>query len=151
MTPVLIALAVVAFPIIWMSVIAVVARIGGWRTLAERYEDTGSTEPERRYRFQSVVLRRVSFIPARYRGSVNIGIGAAGLFLRPVLVFRFQHPPLHIPWGAVASCEDGSLLGFRWVDVEVTDASPTLRFYGTVGDEVMEAWRRHGAERGGRR
>ncbi len=143
MTAVLIALAVVAFPVIWLSVVAVVARIGGWRALAERYEDTGSAEPEQRFRFGSVVLRR--WLPARYRGSVHIGLGAAGLFLTPLFVFRFQHPPLRIPWTAVARCEDGSLLGFRWVDVELKDESPTLRFYGKVGDEVTEAWRRSGA------
>ena len=146
MVAVLAPLSLVLFVVLWMLVVAVVARIGGWRALAERYEDPGSAEPERRHRFQSVVLRRVALIPARYRGSVHIGIGAAGLFLTPVLVFRFQHPPLLIPWTAIARCEEGSLLGLRWVAVEVRDATPTLRFYGRMGEEVMADWRRATSE-----
>lgn len=151
MMPVLIAIAPLCFVATWLLATAIVARIGGWRELAERYEAQDGAEPERRYRFQSVVLRRVSLFPARYRGSVHIGLGAAGIQLAPVFVFRFQHPPLLIPWPAITRCEAGALLGFGWHDVEVRDATPTLRFYGKVGEEIAAEWSRWGAGRDGSR
>ena len=142
MTTVLIPIVLLFFVAAWLLATALVARLGGWRELAERYEAPYGFEPERRLRFQSLVLRRVSWFPARYRGSVTVGLGTAGLALAPIAVFRFRHPPLLIPWTAIARCEDGSLLGFGWKDVAVRDVEPTLRFYGAVGDAVEAEWRR---------
>lgn len=132
----------VCFVVLWLFVTGLVAALGGWGALAERYAAPYGFEPERRLRFQNVVLRRFRLIPARYRGSMNVGLGAAGLHLVPVAVFRFRHPPLLVPWDAVTGCEDGSTLGVRWMDVTVRDAEPSLRFYGKLGDAVEEAWRR---------
>jgi hypothetical protein len=131
-----------AFVLLWLFVTGLAAALGGWGRFAERCAAPDGYEPEQRLRFQTVLLRRFRWFPARYRGCMNVGTGAAGLHLAPLAIFRFRHPPLLIPWNAVVSCEDGSALGFRWMDVTVRDVEPTLRFYGRVGDAVEEAWRR---------
>jgi len=146
MAPALIVALALLFPacfaILWLLVTGLIAAAGGWGGLAERYAAPYGFEPERRLRFQTVLLRRLRWFPARYRGSMNVGLGTAGLHLAPLAVFRFHHPPLLIPWSAIAGCEDGSALGLRWMDVTVRDVEPTLRFYGRVGGAVEEEWRR---------
>ena len=48
------------------------------------------------WRWQSAQLRRVS-----YRNALTIGANAAGLYLRPVFLFRLRQPPLLVPWSEI--------------------------------------------------
>jgi hypothetical protein len=73
---------------------------------------------------------------------VTLSLSSAGLHLAILLVFRFHHPPLLIPWSAIVRCEEGSLLGFRWTEVEVRDADPLIRIYAGAGAAVAAEWRR---------
>jgi hypothetical protein len=144
---------VLLFPIffvaLWLAITALAARLSGWRAVAERCPAPPGYEPERRHRFQSVVVRRVFWFPARYRGVTTVGLGAGGLYLSLLALFRYQHPPLLIPWNAIARCEDGAMLGVRWLDVELREVDTRLRFYGRIGETIQEEWQRAGGGRTG--
>jgi hypothetical protein len=144
MTVLIAVLAPLLFVVIWILVTGILSYIGGWHALADRYaapEDVDVTA-EQRFRFRSILLRRIPLVPARYRGCVTISLTSAGCHLAVLFVFRFRHPPLLIPWTAIVRCEEGSLLGFGWTDVEVRDADPVIRIFGGPGQAVAEEWRR---------
>jgi hypothetical protein len=136
----------VAFVAIWILTTGLISRIGGWHGVAERYgaPDGFEVEPEQRLRFRSILLRRLPWFPARYRGCVTVSLAPVGLHLAVLVFFRFRHPPLLIPWTAIAGCEEGSAFGFRWTDVAVRDADPAIRIYGGAGAAVAAEWRRLG-------
>jgi hypothetical protein len=134
----------VAFVAIWLLTTGLISMIGGWHSLADRYAAPDGFEiaPDQRFRFRSIVLRRLPWFPARYRGCVTVSLITAGCHLAVLVVFRYRHPPLLIPWSAITSCEDGSFLGLRWTDVAVRDADPVIRIYAGAGAAVAAEWRR---------
>lgn len=144
MTTVVALVAPLAFVVIWLLVTGLLSLIGGWHSLADRYAapDGFDAEPEQRLRFRNIVLRRLALFPARYRGCVTVSLAPGGLHLAVLFVFRFRHPPLLIPWTAIVRCEESSLLGFRWTDLEVRDADPVIRIYAGAGAAVANEWRR---------
>lgn len=144
MTTIVVLVSLPAFVVSWLLITGLVSVLGGWRALAERYQapDGFDVEPEERFRFRNILLRRLPWFPARYRGCVTLSLSSAGLHLAILFVFRFHHPPLLIPWSAIVRCEEGSLLGFRWTEVEVRDADPLIRIYAGAGAAVAAEWRR---------
>ena len=134
----------VAFVAIWLLVTGFISMLGGWHGLADRYgaPDGFEVAPEQRLRFRSILLRRLPWFPARYRGCVTISLTPAGCHLAVLVVFRFRHPPLLISWSAVVRCEEGAFLGFRWTDVAVRDVDPVIRIYAGAGAAVAAEWRR---------
>lgn len=78
---------------VWVAILNVLARVGGWATLAEVYPAAGLFEGDRWW-FQSAQLRwRVN-----YGGVLTVGANPRGLYLSVLLPFRIGHPPLFIPW-----------------------------------------------------
>jgi hypothetical protein len=144
MTTVLVILAPLAFVVIWILTTGFIATLGGWHSLADRYAapDGFAVAPDQRFRFRSIFLRRLPWFPARYRGCVTVSLTPAGLHLAVLVVFRFRHPPLLIPWTAIVRCEQGAFLGFGWTDVASRDADPVIRIYAGAGAAVAEEWRR---------
>jgi hypothetical protein len=88
---------------------------------------------------------------ARYGSSVTVSLAPGGLHLAMPAIFRFRHPPLLIPWIAIKQCEEGSFFGFRYTAVEVRDADPVIRIFGSAGEAVAAEWRRLGQSGGTRR
>ncbi len=78
----------VVFPLVAWSL----SYYSGWRRLAERYPLTG-VFPEQAHRFQSLTLNGV-----RYRRVLRMAERPEGLYLVPMGVFSFNHPPLFFPW-----------------------------------------------------
>jgi hypothetical protein len=142
-----------AFVAVWLLGTGIASLLSGWHALAEQYPEPDGFEapPERRHRFRTVQFVRLAALPARYGSSVTVTLAPGGLHLAVLAIFRFRHPPLLIPWGAIRDCEEGSFFGFRYTEVEVRDADPVIRIFGGVGDEVAAEWRRHGPSGNARR
>jgi hypothetical protein len=136
----------VFFAVIWFLATSLIAVVGGWRSLAanHRAPEGFLPSPEERHRFKSMLLRRFVIFPARYRSCITVGLTPKGLYLSPFVLFRFQHPPLLIPWEAIRECEKGSFLWNRWIDLEARSGGPTIRLYGSTGDAVATEWNRRG-------
>jgi hypothetical protein len=84
----------------WLSLAWMIGRFGAWYPLAQHY--TTSREPAGdAFRWSSVRFGLFS----NYSNSVNITVSFEGIYLRPIYFFRMGHPPLLIPWEAVAAIE----------------------------------------------
>lgn len=70
------------------------ARRGGWTRLAVAYATPPRQDVLPR-RWQSLTLMPVRY---RYRWIISMRLTVDGLYLRPILPFRFGHDPILIPW-----------------------------------------------------
>ena len=127
---------------LWLLVAALIALVGGWGSLASAYGAPEGFELDRaaRFRFRSIQLRRGMLLPANYSSIITVGLTEAGLYLVPLMLFRFRHPPLLIPWREITDCQGGSFLWLHWVDM-TPRIGPIIRLYGSIADDVWGEWR----------
>jgi hypothetical protein len=83
------------FLLVWCSVCAVLARLGGWHSLARHYRALGKPNGKR-FGMQSARFGWVD-----YNGCLSIRVAAEGLYIAMWPMFRLAHPPLLIPWSAL--------------------------------------------------
>ena len=81
---------------IWLFVMFIISRVGGWSTLAGYYR-TDQPFFGTLFRFQSASLRAGT----NYNGCLNFGANTEGLYMVPMLIFRGFHAPLFIPWSEI--------------------------------------------------
>jgi hypothetical protein len=86
-------LGVAWFLLVWCGTGIIVARVGGWIALAQRYRATQRFEGQR-WRFQDAGMRWFS----NYGKALTVGANAEGLYLAMTLPIFPGHPPLFIPW-----------------------------------------------------
>ncbi len=98
----------VSFIALWITVCYLIAKLGGWRALAQRFRSSGEFAGAK-WSFQSAAMR----FGTRYNGALTVGANNQGLFIRPILPFRAWQPALFIPWTEIA-------------------ANPQRRWYGNV-------------------
>lgn len=84
---------ILGFVGLWIGVSILLARIGGWSTLADVYRSSEAFEGNR-WRFQSAQMRW----GVNYNGILTVGANTRGLYLAVGLLLRAGHPPLFIPW-----------------------------------------------------
>jgi hypothetical protein len=78
---------------VWGAVCALLARLGGWFALAQRFP--GREKPQGiRFGHQSAGFGWVD-----YNGCLTIHVDQVGLWITIWPLFRFAHPPLLLPWG----------------------------------------------------
>ncbi|TYC65188.1 hypothetical protein FMN63_22445 [Stappia sp. BW2] len=127
----------VVFGLFWSFIVFVVAHIGGWARLAKAYPATGKPEG-RSWNWRSM---RIGLF-FNYRNSVNVTLSDAGLYMRPILLFRIGHKPILLPWKAISDAQRRDL----WFATTITLAVPLtgngnerrLSFYGKTFVEAME-------------
>lgn len=87
--------ALVFFPALWMFVGLILSRISGWHGLAAKYRmDAKFAGPT--WTWQTGHMRLVGF-----RNTLTVGTNRQGLYLAVLFPFRFQHPPLFVPWSDI--------------------------------------------------
>lgn len=127
----------------WLLVSAVISVLGGWRALADRYPGADPAAG------RTFAMQSVSFsLFGSYSGCVEVTVGDAGISMIPILLFRFMHPRVTIPWADVRSCDRKSgwfkLGWFSRTAVTLIDGR-TLTFHGAAGKAILGQWRRtHG-------
>ncbi len=100
----------VAGPLLWLGVTGLIGALG-WRPLHRRFPAgpwPGYGEGTR-LGMQSARVGLMS-----YRSTLNAVLTDEGLYLRPIKLFAFNHPPVFIPWEAVERVEP-TLMGTRLV------------------------------------
>ncbi|MEW6494329.1 MAG: hypothetical protein AB1589_17715 [Cyanobacteriota bacterium] len=90
---------IIIYTLMVLSLFFVFSYISGWQRLAQHYR-TSQPPPHDFLRGQSGRMGWVTF-----RGVLNVGTGADGLYLSMFPLFRLFHPPLLIPWTAVTKVE----------------------------------------------
>lgn len=103
----------IGFPIffvaLWSFVCWLIALVGGWQRLAQRYRTTNTPPPGSKkfdHTFGTLGI-------ASYRGTLNIAVAADGLHLSVMRIFQVGHPPLFIPWSDVRITGDTF---FLWIE-----------------------------------
>jgi len=98
------------------------ARIGGWRTLAERYPRNDAMPPRKMWMGFAVFRGWVG-----YNGALVVASDARGLFLSALPILLWSHPPIFIPWADVERIEHRSTWYGRVHEIRVRRA-PEVRF-----------------------
>lgn len=122
----------------WLLVSGLLAHLGGWASLAR---DFAAQEPEsgERYRFQSGSVG-YRYFPVHYRGCLFLTLTPEGLHLSLLFLFRFQAPPLLIPWRAIESMTEERQFFTRYTVITLRDRWQRVRLRGDVGERVRAVY-----------
>ncbi len=86
----------IGFPILWCSVVWLLAKLGGWATLAARF---ATKRPARGETFAWSSGRFSMF--SSYNNCLNVSVSHEGIHIVPFIAFTIGHEPLLIPWSSV--------------------------------------------------
>jgi len=90
----------VIFPIyflsLWLLVSATISLVGGWFSLAKVYRTPVEFDGAK-WGMQSGQMRWL----VNYNNVLTIGVSPQGLYLASMLLLRFMHPPLLVPWSEI--------------------------------------------------
>jgi hypothetical protein len=127
-------------PVMFVGVAALLAHLGGWAELAKRYPGPGP-EDGKRFSFSSASIG--TGLPVNYAHCLFVRVGRSGLGLWMLFPFRLFHPPLFIPWTAVADCRKGWFLFRPGVAVHLAGSGTRIVFRGWAGSAVLLTWEGH--------
>jgi hypothetical protein len=133
------AIFLVAFPALWISISSVLSLAGGWSLLAERFTATGS-ETGKEFRFATALFRKNRMLPVTYRGSLFITVGKNGVGLSLVFIFRFLSPALFIPWQQIESVTEQRHLFGRYGVLNIRNCPVKILLPGNAGNCLIETY-----------
>ncbi len=87
----------VTFIAFWLLCFWLVAQLGGWASLAETF---ATDRPPAGETFDWT-SGKCNFI-STYNNCLTVSVSDEGIRIRPMLLFRFAHKALFIPWDAIA-------------------------------------------------
>lgn len=119
---------------ICVAMLFIFAWLTGWRRLAKRYGLRGGASAAP-YRVEGVVLGELGFNSP----PLWIGVGAAGLTLRPIRPFRPAFATLQIPWSEVVAAERRHYVFFEALVLHVSGSSVLVGFTPSAAAEAIEA------------
>lgn len=123
------------FAALWFCVTGLLSHLGGWARLARTYRAEETQEGER-FRFVSGSMGN-RFLPVNYGNCLFVTVNARGVRISILLPFRFQSPPLYLPWSDIESVSERRFLFlFRSVVVTVRGHWPRITLWGGVGESV---------------
>lgn len=118
--------AILGWLLIWSGVVSMIGWMG-WKPLAAAYP--AQDEPEgQRFTWQGIYIGASS-----YNGVVTIVVSDEGIYLTPVRLFAYNHPPILIPWDAIQAVEPGL---FGRVKLRL-DNGRTISMKGRAGKAVL--------------
>jgi hypothetical protein len=89
------------FSIIVMAFVMKMLAKFGWSKLVDKYGYVGE--------FEGVKMGTVGMHigTAQYNGSIIMYLGSEGIYLKPLKIFRFSHPPIMIPVSVINNLPGG--------------------------------------------
>lgn len=125
------------FALLWFGIGALLARIGGWSTLAGLYRAKYPVVGER-FRFVSASMGRER-LPVNYKACLFMVVNRYGLHISILFPFRFRSPPLFIPWSAVESITEKRSMRTFGIAVRLRNCWPIICVPGRAGHMIREA------------
>jgi hypothetical protein len=128
---------------VWLFVVGLLAALGGWSALGRHFRDPGDAARGNFIELpgSSLMMRRAPIpFPVSYNHCVAVTVSGAGLHLRVMVLFRFRHPPLLIPWEQVERMEPGHHLFWRTLRIRLRGTGTRISLVGDAGRVVEEAW-----------
>ncbi len=130
---VIVPLFIICFALLWTGVIGLIAVLGGWRSLAAAYPLPARTLGEgRRFGMQSM---RLGFL-GNYNSVLAITVYRDGVVLVPIMLFKAFHPPVFIPFTAMAGAKRGKFI-LHWVSFRA--GKKNIRITGSSASGIAEA------------
>ncbi|MEN9866546.1 MAG: hypothetical protein RL748_2136 [Pseudomonadota bacterium] len=126
------------FAALWLTISTLLPRVSGWTKLAQRFHATQAANGER----FSVVSARMGkgFFTIRYNNCLFFTVNNAGFHMSIMFFFRFQSPPLFIPWSEVESIEEKRLFFGRYMVIHLKNQGPLISIRGRVGQAIKLAF-----------
>ena len=119
--------------VLWIPILLLTSRIGGWSRLAEYYQFHSEFVGQKWRPW----LRYVYLGSAKYGNTLTIGANYHGLYLEMSPLFQVGHPPLLIPWNDITTAEYRGLM-FSYLDFTFAKApSVRLRVPRKLGDRIV--------------
>ena len=129
-----------AFVVMWAVITGLLAHLSGWAGLSSYFRATAPPSGER-FRFVSGSMSLKSF-PVSYGGCLFFDVNTDGFGLSILFPFRFQSPPLFVPWAQVASVTEKKFLFMAFTELRLRDHWPTISIRGKAGKAIREAYAR---------
>jgi hypothetical protein len=133
------------FALMWAAISALLAKFGGWSSLATQFRAEHPLQGER-FRFVSGSLGGRIF-PVNYGGCLFVTVNDEGFGLAIFFLFRLFSPPLFIPWRGVESVESKRFLLSRYSVVRLRDHWSTISVRGAAGQRIQQAYAQVGKPR----
>ena len=130
------------FPVFFVAMWVFIVRIFSlrWSKLARRFEWEGPI-PERATHFSGATMVIGRWPGAvSYRNAMHVWLDERGFFLRPLLLFRMFHPPLHIGWDSIEEVQPRKILQQTY-QIRLVRDLPILTFGGTAGQALFDRWK----------
>ncbi len=124
------------FVVMWVLILGVLAVLGSWRELGQRFR-SGSKIDGERYRFVSGSLGK-GYFPVNYSSCLFVTANRSGFELSILFLFRVFHPRLFIPWSSVESVRREKHWFFNYTAVYLHGFSKRLLLSGRVGQRILE-------------
>ncbi len=138
----LILLIIIAFAIgftgLWIGIVYLTSRMGGWADLADEFPATGRIQGTV-FKFCSARLRYV----VNYSNCLTITVSPSSLHLLPMVFFRIGHSALLIPRRAVLSHDRGFMPFLRSTKLtikRVDGGTTTITLYGKGLADALDQW-----------
>jgi hypothetical protein len=123
---------------LWFALTGLLAHVGGWASLARRYRATRPPDGER-FRFASGSMGS-RILPVRYGGCLFVTVSDEGLHLSILFPFRFQSPPLFIPWSEMESVTEKRYIVSTYTAIRLRGQWPAISLRGRAGHYVRDAY-----------
>lgn len=120
------------FALAWLLACAAASMLGGWYELASLYASRQPLEG-RKFTLSSGSIGRAM----QYGGCLFATVGAAGIAVSVLFIFRFMHPRLVIPWSAIERCEKTRGWFMDRVALRIVGFDRPLFLGGALGDAVL--------------
>ena len=139
---------VVVFSLIWMGVLILLSRMGGWHGLAREFPATGRIQDANSKMHRWCSARLGLF--ANYNNCLTLIVSDNGLYMRTNIFLRFAHRPLLIPRPAIVDFSAGSSIIFSSTKITLNrknDVAPTvITLYGRGLSNTLATWLNEGQE-----
>lgn len=124
--------------VVWLGMSALIARMAGWARLAQKFRTQDDQEGQR-FSFTSGSMG-IRIWPVNYGNCMFVTVNSRGIRLALLFPFRFQHPPLFLPWSAVESVTERHYFKiFRRAEIVMKDQWPQIRLRGGTAEAVLKA------------
>jgi hypothetical protein len=122
------------FLVFWLLLNFIVSRLTGWSRIAAHYRNAGGFTGKV-WRFQTITTRW----GMGYKGGTNVGADSRGLYISFGFLFRFEHPPLFVPWGDITITEK-QISRSRMLELRFRKSEDLpVRIFAELGAHLAEA------------
>jgi hypothetical protein len=132
----------------WLGVTYLLSLVSGWRSLAKRFASADTCEGEK-FSFVSATIGFIPLLPVNYSSCLFLTVGTKGFRLALMFPFRFQSPPLVVPWEQIQSVESRRIWLIKHTVIRINDSPVQIKIPFAAGRAIFSACREHGVAHAG--